>query len=58
MSKNEKDNGIKPDNADSDIKGNDPCLRCGEPVENRYYRSMFASLLQTKSEQDEFPVHK
>jgi len=31
MSTDEKDNGIKPD--DSDTKGNDPCLRCGEPVE-------------------------
>ncbi|MBW2178888.1 MAG: hypothetical protein JRG81_00715 [Deltaproteobacteria bacterium] len=33
MSTDEKDNMIRPDNADSDIKGNEPCLRCGEPVE-------------------------
>ena len=33
MSTDEKDNSMKPDTVDSGIKNNDPCLRCGEPVE-------------------------
>jgi ribosomal protein S14 len=33
MNADDKDNEIRPDNANSDTKGNDPCLRCGAPVE-------------------------
>lgn len=33
MSMNEKENGIKKDDAALDKEGNDPCLRCGDPVE-------------------------
>lgn len=33
MTMNEKENGIEKDTTDTGQESNDPCLRCGDPVE-------------------------